>query len=108
MPENSAPYRFVRVLERGARYLAKYEVRLRDPHSTYLGSVERRETTETGFRGGYCVGQVECVRWFARTPDGKVLPDRWHSDGKHFTTRAAAADALRVIHEANIQKTDHA
>jgi len=63
---------------------------------TPLGSVEKRETTKTGFKRGRCIGQVRCQRYFAITPDGKKLAGEPSIGGSciGFSTRKDAGIAL--------------
>lgn len=64
-----------------------------------LGFVYRRDTTKTGFRRGYCVGQVRDTRWFWCAADER------ENDGtgpRGFTLRrgwATRADALAAMME---------
>jgi hypothetical protein len=49
-----------------------------------VGIVYRKETTKTGFRRGYCVGQVPVTRWFWKLDGG------FEQDGLTRETRFGA------------------
>ena len=62
-----------------------------------IGIVYRRETVKTGFKHGYCVGQVPCFRWFfqvegvGREQDGRDSRDY---TGRGIVSKDAAIAAL--------------
>jgi hypothetical protein len=61
-----------------------------------VGSVEKVESTETGFKRGHCIGQVPCKRWVARDIHGRRLPGRKEIGGfdNGFKRRDEAARAV--------------
>ena len=66
---------------------------------THLGIVYPRETTKTGFKRGYCVGQVPVTGWFFRAarPEG-LAPEEGRTDhGPRWRTRKAAVFALSEV-----------
>jgi len=38
-----------------------------------IGTIEKVESCKTGFRRGYCIGQVPCMRYEATASDGKRI-----------------------------------
>ena len=38
-----------------------------------IGTITRVESSKTGFRRGYCIGQVDCIRYEAEAADGTRL-----------------------------------
>lgn len=79
-----------------------------------LGYVEQVETSRTGFRRGYCVGQVTCKTWRAyalmgerRIPHAQNTPSRFGTPGG-FATRAKAIDALMLWRSAEDLQPENA
>jgi hypothetical protein len=62
-----------------------------------VGTVTKVQSTKTGFRRGYCVGQVPCWRYEARALEGKRICDP-HADmggfARDWMSRADAVEAL--------------
>lgn len=61
-----------------------------------LGHIEQVESTKTGFRRGYCIGQVPCKVWRAYDVNGKRTKEPRDLGGfsRGHSTRQAAAESL--------------
>jgi hypothetical protein len=74
-----------------------------------IGFVYSRESSKTGFRRGYCVGQVSCKGWFYRRAilGGEFGTEVGAGDlwGPRFRTRAMAVGALiEDVNKAEVKK----
>lgn len=66
----------------------------------YIGLVESYESTRTGFRRGFCVGQVPCQRWNAFDANGVKLPgvkDAIFGSPRGWLSRKDAVQALAEL-----------
>ncbi len=56
------------------------------------GRIYRRETSRTGYRRGYCVGQVTCHAWFYRQSGGREVGRSRFGEPEFRTRKVALAD----------------
>lgn len=69
----------------------------------HIGSVEAYEGSRTGYRRGYCVGQVACTKWRAEDVTGKRVPSGYDMGAERGWARRADAVAALVEHVASAE-----
>ena len=76
------------------------KVSVKKDGKVFLGAVEigiitRVESSKTGFRRGYCIGQVDCIRYEADAADGTRL--RIQELGGYRVGHSRRADAVAAL-----------